>query len=273
MNYQNYIMTNQSIMIIFDEGVKIVNNTSSMYDQIIALVKHKGRDDINSEELFKLVDIASRIRRHPSGRFDVVGDCVYIEGQVLPETLSKRIMQFTDSNVDYSILLRFWDNLKQNPSKEAINDLYKFIDHNHIPLTDDGCFIAYKAVTKDFKDKYTNTIDNRVGQHVSIPRDQVNDDRNVTCSYGLHVACYDYAHNFSGHDGVLISVKVNPKNVVSVPVDYDGTKMRVCAYEVIEVIHQPIEECYVDTHADEDDCRYDNGDLYYTDSSSMVLDL
>jgi len=32
-----------------------------------------------------------------------------------------------------------------------------------------------------------------------------------------------------------VLVKVNPKDVVSVPVDYNNTKMRVCRYEVISV--------------------------------------
>src|SRR5690606_24725742 len=54
---------------------------------------------------------------------------------------------------------------------------------------------------------------------------------NNTCSFGLHVACFDYAKGFGPR---LIEVKVNPADVVCVPTDYNGTKMRVCKFEVIQ---------------------------------------
>lgn len=93
-------------------------------------------------------------------------------------------------------------------------------------------------------DNYTHRINNNIGQVVSIPRQQVDKDRNVTCSHGLHVANWEYAKTYSGT--VLISVKVNPKNVVSVPVDYNNMKMRVCEYTVMGIIDEQFEEKHLD---------------------------
>jgi len=128
--------------------------------------------------------------------------------------------------------LRFWENLKQNPSYNARLMLFNFLSHNGHPLTEDGCFIAYRGVTEDFKDKHTRKFDNSVGAICEMPRELVDDNPNNTCSAGLHVACYDYAKGFGEK---LVEVKVNPKDVVCVPVDYNGTKMRTCRFEVVAV--------------------------------------
>jgi hypothetical protein len=71
-----------------------------------------------------------------------------------------------------------------------------------------------------------------------MPRNQVNEDPNQTCSYGLHVANFDYASGFgSGH---MLEVEVHPADVVAIPVDYNQAKMRVCKYKVIGVVEQEL---------------------------------
>jgi hypothetical protein len=135
-----------------------------------------------------------------------------------------------EAQMPVDILTKFWRNLKANPSFNSRKMLYKFLEHNGHPLTEDGCFIAYRGVTEDFKDLHTQTFNNAVGQVVEVSRSEVDDNPNNTCSNGLHVACHDYAKGFGPK---LIEVKVNPKDVVTVPVDYNGTKMRVCKFEVM----------------------------------------
>ena len=72
-----------------------------------------------------------------------------------------------------------------------------------------------------------------------MDRDSVDADSSVTCSHGLHVAAFEYAHR---HGRTLVAVKVNPVDVVSIPFDYNGQKMRVCRYKVLEVIGEEIKE-------------------------------
>ena len=64
-----------------------------------------------------------------------------------------------------------------------------------------------------------------------MPRNQVNDDKNQTCSEGLHFCSQEYLGSFGG-DRVMI-LKINPKDVVSIPSDYNRSKGRACRYEII----------------------------------------
>ena len=130
--------------------------------------------------------------------------------------------------------------------------LFKFLQHNGHPLTEDGCFIAYRSVKENFKDHHTGSIDNSPGKFVEMDRSTVDDNPDNTCSSGLHVASYDYASGFGYDNKKLVEVKVNPKDVVAVPRDYDGTKMRVCRFQVIrecdgikEAPHYEEEERYL----------------------------
>ena len=53
-------------------------------------------------------------------------------------------------------------------------------------------FLAYKAVRKDFKDKWRGVFDNQVGSVCEMPRGKVDDNRSVGCSQGLHAGALNY---------------------------------------------------------------------------------
>ena len=76
-------------------------------------------------------------------------------------------------------------------------------------------------------------------------RADVDDDSQNTCSRGLHACASSYLGNFYSNspDARVVVVKVDPKDVVSVPYDYNFSKMRVCRYEVLaDVTPQEIEK-------------------------------
>ena len=60
---------------------------------------------------------------------------------------------------------------------------------------------------------------------------RVDDESSRTCSEGYHVCSKGYLQHFSGD--VVISCTVSPADVVSIPKDYNHTKMRVCRYTPI----------------------------------------
>ena len=128
----------------------------------------------------------------------------------------------------------------KNPSQRAINELYGFLEHGNMPITADGCFIAYKSVRTDFKDVHTGTYDNTPGNVHEMPYEHVDPNCEQHCSTGFHVGSYEYASTFGG--GNLILVKVNPADAVSVPTDHDAQKLRVCRYEVISLCQGLIQE-------------------------------
>jgi hypothetical protein len=74
-------------------------------------------------------------------------------------------------------------------------------------------------------------MDNSPGRVVEMERNQVDDNKDQTCSTGLHFCGMSYLSHFSGERTVI--VKVNPADVVSIPSDYNGAKGRACRYEVV----------------------------------------
>jgi hypothetical protein len=123
------------------------------------------------------------------------------------------------------------ENLMANPSYRAVNELYGFLEKNNLPITSDGHFLAYKKVREDYKDCHSGTFDNSVGKVVEMERNQVNDNKEQTCSAGLHFCSEGYLRHFGGERVMIL--KINPRDVVSIPTDYNDSKGRCCRYEVI----------------------------------------
>jgi hypothetical protein len=74
-------------------------------------------------------------------------------------------------------------------------------------------------------------MDNSIGRVVEMERNMVDDNRDNTCSAGLHFCSHSYLQSFSGDRTVI--VKIDPADVVSIPSDYNNAKGRTCRYEVI----------------------------------------
>lgn len=126
--------------------------------------------------------------------------------------------------------MRFYERLQKNPSKRSVDQLFPFLDKMNIPITADGCFLAYKGVNSDYTDRHSGTISNRPGSTIKLPRNLVSDDPKEECHFGLHVGAVSYARNFADR---MVICKIDPENVVCVPYDNYQQKMRVCEYKVI----------------------------------------
>jgi hypothetical protein len=229
----SWLITDQNITVNYDGQTHIVSREDSLSDKLICAVKNKKLDEIPN-----LVSAAKRVEKFGKGNFSVVDGEIFVNGVLAPRVLGDKIVKFSNDGLPYEPLVKFAENLQKNPSFRAVNELYSFLEKNDHPITDNGCFIAYKKVRSDFLDGHTGTIDNSVGNVVEMPRNQVNEDPTQTCSYGLHVANWDYANNIysAGDNSLMLEVEVNPMDVVSVPIDYGNSKMRVCKYIVLGVV-------------------------------------
>jgi hypothetical protein len=131
-------------------------------------------------------------------------------------------------------LLNFFKNLMDNPSKRAVDELYDFLEAGELPITEDGHFLAFKNVRSNYRDIHSGNFDNSVGKVCEMPRNGVDEDKERTCSYGLHFCSIKYLPHFSdGENGKTMIVKINPRDVVAIPADYNNTKGRTCRYEVV----------------------------------------
>lgn len=230
MKKVNWLISDNNITVNYDGQTHTVARTDVLASRLIQALKDKKYDDIPN-----LVSASKRVEEFGKGNFVVRDGEILINGVAAPAVLGNKIVKFANEGLPHQPLVKFAENLQQNPSFRAVNELFQFLEKNDHPITENGCFIAYKKVRENFTDVHTGKMDNSVGKIVEMPRNKVNEDATVTCSYGLHVANWNYASNFYA-GGIMLEIEVNPADVVAVPVDYDQAKMRVCKYKVLGVV-------------------------------------
>jgi len=158
---------------------------------------------------------------------------LYVFGDPIHSTIAKRVISFIEHGLDCVHLFKFILKLNMNPSKRAVDELYTFLEHRALPVTDNGNFLAYKAVRADYTDKYSGKFLNTIDSVLEMPRNKVDDNKENGCSYGFHAGSVDYAKNFMDRDGHLMLVEINPADVVSIPTDCQFQKLRTCKYKVV----------------------------------------
>lgn len=207
------------------------------------------------DELEELFDMSQAVVNYSDGNIRVENNSVFYGEEEIHNHVVDRLLNFMQNELPFEPLVKFLDKLMENPSRRAVEELYRFLEHKNMPLTPDGNFLAYKGVKEDFTDCYSGQFDNSVGQVLSMPRRSVCDDAAIGCSYGFHAGSYDYAKGYAHGGGNLMIVEINPTDVVSVPHDCNCQKLRTAKYKVVahhETIERPLEEALVDDYYDED---------------------
>jgi hypothetical protein len=242
-----YIQTQQGLTFIIDGRPKTIAADSPSFKTISQALADPNTDDLELEDLVRsdgeLVVLAVRGSSLNDLTVNEATQTVLFKGEEIPEFVQKRILEMVRAGLPLQPIVNFLTLLEDNPSYRVVQRLFEFLDYGKMPLTEDGCFLAYKAVRKDWMDIHSGRISNHIGATPSVPRNKVDENQNRTCSYGLHLCSFDYLPAFAHADGHVVICKVNPADVVAIPTDYNNTKMRVCAYEVIDEV-----EDYYDTH-------------------------
>lgn len=221
-----YLIQGKNISIVVNNKSYVVNDQHISYEKIVQAIKSQDWASIPD-----LLEPKKIVLSYGEGNVSIKGDKIYWKDMEFNNLLSEQIVRMYQEGFPIRPLVLFMENMMQNPSKRAVDELYGFLEVGKLPITSDGHFLAYKKVRSDYKDVHSGSIDNSVGRVVSMERNQVDDDKNRTCSYGLHFCSKEYLANFGG-DRIMI-LKINPRDVVSIPADYNNTKGRCCRYEVI----------------------------------------
>jgi hypothetical protein len=233
------VKTNQPAVIITGSGkiAATINGVSYVvetdhpkYQQALNAVRQGDWDSF-----VNMVNISQQVQGYFNQSGVKIKDgLVTYNGEVIHNTLTKRIINFMRDELPYEPLVKFFDNLMQNPSSRAVNELYDFLEAGELPITEDGCFLAFKNVRSNYMDIHSGSFRNQVGDVCEMPRNRVDEDKDRTCSYGLHFCSIAYLPHFTDSDGGhTMIVKINPKDVVAIPADYNNTKGRTCRYEVV----------------------------------------
>lgn len=234
----NYLIANDgNVTAVVAGEVYTFGKSHPRYDRLINHLKNN-----NTEYFEASYDVVSQINEYCEGYVSVTNGKMKWDGIDMPEMFSGTILDMIQQGYPFEPMLNFLDNMSQNPSDHAIVELFQFMENKNMPITPDGHFLAYKAVRGDYKDIFSGTFNNHVGQICEVPRSKVNTNRNDHCGAGLHVGAFDYAKSYGGIDldddeggggNKLMICKVNPRDVVSVPNDCRCQKLRCCRYEVV----------------------------------------
>jgi hypothetical protein len=277
-----YIMQGKNVTIVVDGESYTISEDHINYRSIIEAIKTQDWASIPD-----LVSPAKAVVNYANGNVTINDGVVTWRGIPMHNSLSDRMVSMLTDGFPIEPLVNFMDNLMNNPSARAVNELYGFLEKCSLPITPDGCFIAYKKVNRNFTDCHTGQVLNKPAAlltedernqmpmnfdngvqvtvvdgvtSVSMPRNLVDDERDRTCSKGLHFCSREYLQSFGGD--VLLAVKVNPADVVSIPSDYNDSKGRTSRYyidRVIETAPETIEEKSVYGYDDDEyDSDYDD---------------
>lgn len=237
---------------IYLDGVtRTISQSHPNFIRVVALLTEDGDryDDEVEDELLPLLDTAEQVQRLDD-RVLVKDEVIQFDGEPVHDNLANTIMRYLREGKETDGLVKFMENLAENPSRRARQELFTWVQSVDLTITEDGHFIGYKGVNENGTsvtagpgivngEELNGHLPNDVGNVVEIDRTQVDDDFRVGCSVGLHVGDYNYAKSFGRR---LLEVKVNPADVVSVPSDCSFAKIRVCRYEVVKLHDAPVDD-------------------------------
>jgi len=266
---------------VYDKSVKLIEQFNTTREAHL-------RDSIK-DELMSLLTPGRRIEMETDKRFLLDEDGVMtLKGtkEAIPEFLAEKLLKFLEDGLDIEALVNFWKRLLLNPDKHVRTQLYKFLEHNGHPITSRGYFLAYKSV--GIKRKYDKETGEeiikveydeetgekiketpsqemafkpfhkgshgmaiKIGEPVTMPREECDNDPNNTCSAGLHVGSMAYVGDFGCGNKVVLECLISPTDVVSIPSDYNATKMRTCKYYPVAISNGENKEIFLESDYDE----------------------
>ena len=127
----------------------------------------------------------------------------------------------------------FLKKMFENKYIDAVTEIYDFCTQMDFEITKDGNFLAYKNVNDDLSSIWDNgQTKHKIGEYTEVS--EFCTDRNQTCSQGLHFCSKGYLSGYSGSKTII--VEIDPRDVVSIPIDYNNMKGRCRRYKTIGIL-------------------------------------
>lgn len=239
-----YINSGSAVTVFLAGVPHALAGTHPNFDTILDMIRNGELTDDRLDEIRKLVDhraaIEEKVKGVTYGKVTVGQDAILLNGSPIHSYLATKMVDMLGAGHDVAPWAKFMDKLYNNPSKTAVDELFLWLEKAQMPITPEGNFLAYKKVQDDFSSYHKGpnglTVFNRVGDVVEMIRNEVDDDRNRTCSAGLHFCSWHYLPSYYGGRGKVVILEIDPGDVVSIPSDYDNAKGRAWRYVVKGVI-------------------------------------
>lgn len=232
------------IVVVPGEDAPLV--ATSQHVNFKAICRAAAEQDFGVVELFDVADTIAQVFNRLSERVTTEGGRLYLDGDQLHGLVTDHILRALENGLtDFTPLVTFVEKVAENPNKDSVDQLYAWVQAEGLTIDPEGNIVAYKGVEPHcdgFRSVHggkalvngavqTGKIEQNIGDVVEMPRSEVTFDPRQGCSTGLHVGTYNYANGWGSH---LLEVRVNPRDVVSVPTDCGAQKMRVCRYTITD---------------------------------------
>lgn len=245
----------KSVVTAFDMGsADSVHIADSFHPHWNAIIRGLESGDPRVWELF---DVATGVVNRFSAITDRVswnGTDVLWDGDPVHSALAEHLSRVIQSGNEhgFTATAKFWEKLESNPNEHSREQAFEWLAASQFQITAEGDVVGYKGVyangdgtfrswgkseVKGTPSAFVNgaplpelsNVTQSIGDIVTMPRSEVKHDPNVHCHRGLHVATRSYA---TGYGNTVLEVHVNPRDIVSVPNDSNGQKVRSCRYYV-----------------------------------------
>jgi hypothetical protein len=234
-----YVLSDGTLTLHLQGRPHPIDRSQPNWEAIIAAL---GKPETTEDDLLPLVSVKKFVEGLQIGKVKVGEDAIFYDGKPVHSHLTTRMIEIVKAGLPVEPWARFMDHLYQNPSNTAVEELYLWMEHANMPITDDGCFLAYKKVREDYTSFHQGpngeVFHNDIGSTPSMPRNEVDDRRDNTCSHGLHFCSFDYLPHYYGKQGKVVVLKINPADVVSIPSDYNNAKGRAWQYLVWDEVDE-----------------------------------
>lgn len=221
-----FLMQGANITVVIGNKTHTISKTHITYERVKEAIKKGDWTTVQD-----IIEPKKVVLNYGKGNVSIQGETLFWKGQEFHSTMAARMIEMLQEGFSIEPMVLFMENLMQNPSYRSVNELYGFLEKNNLPITPDGHFLAYKKVRSNYTDVHSGKFDNSVGKVCEMERNMVDDKAENTCSTGLHFCSQEYLKHFGGER--IVIVKINPRDVVSIPVDYNNSKGRTCRYEVV----------------------------------------
>lgn len=243
----------QTLTVVFSDGeVATVPAVHGGFKAVLNYILTTEDDQVDERWIKENLDIifkAGTQLTQLSERVSLIGNRLLFDGDEINQSIADHILRLVSESDEngWKPLVLFLEKVQTNPSEASRESLYSWLVDREFTISEDGDFIAYKGVQvgKDGESLSINhgeafvdgvvhrgAIPNPNGSVISMPRSGVNANVGIGCSTGLHAGTWDYAHSFAR--GRVLTVAINPRDVVSVPSDCNFQKLRVSRYTVLE---------------------------------------